>query len=50
VSFTLQNFVDTATAPIVSTSTKTVVGGIVYGFALDGTSTNIMVPVGRLQG
>jgi hypothetical protein len=50
VSFTLQNFVDVTTNPVVTNSSKTVVGGIVYGFALDGIVTNILVPVGRLQG
>jgi hypothetical protein len=50
LSFTYQNFVATAIAGnFLNTSTKTLTAGAIYTAALDGTSTNIMVPAGRLQ-
>jgi hypothetical protein len=50
LSFTYQNFIATAVAGnFLNTSTKTLTAGAIYTAALDGTSTNIMVPFGRLQ-
>jgi hypothetical protein len=50
LSFTYQNFVATTVAGnFLNTSTKTLTAGAIYTAALDGTSTNIMTPFGRLQ-
>jgi hypothetical protein len=49
LSFTLQNLIDNSSGATITSSTKTVGQGIIYTAALDGTSTNVMVPVGRQQ-
>jgi hypothetical protein len=49
LSYTFQNLIDIAASATITTSTKSVGQGIIYGAALDGTSTNVMVPLGRLQ-
>jgi hypothetical protein len=49
VSFTFQNYIDNAAAPVVTTSTKTLTTGIIYCAALDGVSTNVLSPLGMAQ-
>jgi hypothetical protein len=49
LSYTLQNLVDNSSGATIVSSTKTVAQGVIYCAALDGTSTNILVPIGRNQ-
>jgi len=50
VSYAIQNYISQLTAPVLSSSVATVTAGVVYGFSFDGTSTNVLNPVGILQG
>jgi hypothetical protein len=49
ISFTFNNYINNATVPVVTTSTKTLVPSIMYCAAFDGVSTNVLIPLGILQ-
>jgi hypothetical protein len=49
VSFCLQNQYGAAYTPLVQTSTRAISAGVLYTAALDGTSSNVLTPIGRLQ-